>query len=97
MEEIGNILYSIKFSSGGTEMNNEKNVIIEEDVKEILERVDLSELENKSVLITGASGLVGTYFLYTLKACVECGMHIKQVNIVCRNHRQVQGEIAQYG
>ena len=41
----------------------EKNRIIEEDAKDIASRVDLSELSGKEILITGASGLIGTLFV----------------------------------
>ena len=40
------------------------NSIIVEDVSKIVARVDLSELKNKKILITGATGLMGTYFIY---------------------------------
>lgn len=42
------------------------NSIIVEDVDEILSETDLSELQSKSVLITGATGLIGTYLVYSL-------------------------------
>lgn len=51
-------------------MNRLSEIIIK-DAEKILEKVDLSELEGKSVLITGASGLIGTYFLACLKALSE--------------------------
>jgi UDP-glucuronate decarboxylase len=41
--------------------------VILADVNEITARVDLGELKGKSVLVTGASGLIGTYLL----ACVN--------------------------
>jgi UDP-glucuronate decarboxylase len=41
--------------------------IIEEDVARILSKVDLSSLSGKKVLITGASGLIGTYLAACLK------------------------------
>jgi nucleoside-diphosphate-sugar epimerase len=63
----------------------EKNRIIEEDAKDIASRVDLSELSGKEILITGASGLIGTYFLYSLKECMARGLQIKKVHIVCKN------------
>ena len=37
--------------------------IIAADAREIVKRVNLSELLGKSILITGASGLLGVYFL----------------------------------
>jgi len=41
--------------------------IIASDAENICKKVDLSEIKNKSLLITGASGLIGGYFL----ACLE--------------------------
>lgn len=40
--------------------------IIIEDIDEIWGEIDLSELQGKSVLITGATGLIGTYLVYSL-------------------------------
>lgn len=59
-----------------------RNKIISEDVCRIVENVDMSELENKEILITGASGLIGTYFLYSLWEYVKRGGCIKKVYIV---------------
>lgn len=41
--------------------------IIEGDARSIVEKIDFSKLANKTVLITGASGLIGVYFLACLK------------------------------
>jgi len=41
--------------------------IIENDVDVILSKVNLLPLKNKSILITGASGLLGIYFVSCLK------------------------------
>lgn len=40
--------------------------IIEQDCLEYIEKIDLSLLKNKTVLITGANGLIGTYLIYML-------------------------------
>jgi nucleoside-diphosphate-sugar epimerase len=56
------------------------NRIIESDVLSILDKVDLSILNNKTILVTGASGLIGTYILYTLKS------HMKKydsIKLIC--------------
>jgi UDP-glucuronate decarboxylase len=55
-------------------MNND---IIFKDAAEILKRVDFTWLEKKTVLITGATGLLGTHFLATLCLLKEAGMKIK--------------------
>lgn len=41
--------------------------IIENDAKEVLQKIDFTELLGKTIIITGASGLIGTYFLACLK------------------------------
>jgi len=41
--------------------------IIDKDTRSILSKVDLSPLKNKKVLITGASGLLGIYFVNCIK------------------------------
>ena len=41
--------------------------IIERDVNNVVSSVDFSQLKNKSVLITGASGLIGCYLVACLK------------------------------
>jgi UDP-glucuronate decarboxylase len=40
--------------------------ILTENANEILERVDLSKMEGKSILVTGSSGIIGLYILYSL-------------------------------
>ncbi|OPX42406.1 dTDP-glucose 4,6-dehydratase [Ruminiclostridium hungatei] len=39
---------------------------IEQDCREYISRIDLSPLKGKTVLITGANGLIGTYLIYML-------------------------------
>lgn len=63
----------------------DKNRILNEDGRSIVSKIDLSELNHKEVLITGATGLVGTYFLYSLKAGMEAGLQTRKVHIVCKN------------
>jgi nucleoside-diphosphate-sugar epimerase len=41
--------------------------IVEEDARALIASVDLSNLAGKSILLTGASGLLGTYFLASLR------------------------------
>ena len=52
-------------------MNNKLCEIIEEDIFPITNLVDFSEINNKTVLITGASGLIGIYLLASLKKVIE--------------------------
>lgn len=51
--------------------------IIFEDAQDILKRVDFSWLEGKTVLVTGATGLLGTHFLATLALLKEHGTNIQ--------------------
>jgi len=50
-------------------MNNPLVSIIEEDAKAVIASVDLSKLSGKTILLTGASGLIGTYFLASMREC----------------------------
>jgi UDP-glucuronate decarboxylase len=49
------------------------------DAAQIRQRVNLDKLEGKTILITGASGLLGTYFLATLAHLKEGGVPVKVV------------------
>ena len=43
------------------------NDIIQNDIKEIIEqKINFSKLKNKNILITGASGMLASYFMYVL-------------------------------
>ena len=70
------------------------NRIIDEDARQIIEENDgLKELDNCTVLITGASGMVGSYIIYTLmKLNDDYGRHINIVPLV-RNVRKLNSEI----
>ncbi|HEY4148867.1 MAG TPA: NAD-dependent epimerase/dehydratase family protein [Chitinophagaceae bacterium] len=57
------------------------NTIIEEDAGIINGKVDFTALQNKTILITGASGLLGIYFLTCLGRLAEQGMAIKVVAV----------------
>ena len=64
-------------------MNRLSEIIIK-DAENILEKVDLSELDGKSILITGASGLIGTYFLACLKV-LSGNKKIGKITAVCNS------------
>src|ERR1017187_3442446 len=53
------------------------NDVIFEDAVRICERVNLAGLRDATVLVTGASGLLGTYFLATLCLLRESGASLK--------------------
>lgn len=50
--------------------------IIQEDVLKILPRINFLEMQGKTIVLTGASGLIGTYFLATLRE-----IHAKKIKI----------------
>jgi nucleoside-diphosphate-sugar epimerase len=59
------------------------NKVIFNDAARICKNVDLTPLKNKTVLITGASGMIGTYLLATL---TQMGEHC-QPRIVYAHHQ----------
>lgn len=61
------------------------NSIIENDVKGVLSNVDISEVKNKRILITGATGLIGTYFVYSLIEASKQGIVPKSLSFVHHN------------
>lgn len=52
---------------------------IARDAAQICHRVNLECLEGKTILITGASGLLGTYFLATLAHLKQNGVQVKAI------------------
>ena len=57
--------------------------IIEEDTRGLIASIDLTNLSGKSILLTGASGLLGTYFLASLREQVrEHGTQLKVTAVV---------------
>ena len=65
------------------------NRIIIDDCKRILKTVDLSLLEGKQVLITGASGLLGTFLLYSIKVYNDVHDIPIYVTTICRRQLPV--------
>lgn len=70
------------------------NKIIDEDVQQIIdENNDLTELYNSSVMITGATGMIGSYFVYTLmKLNEDYNANIKIIPLV-RNLNKLHEDI----
>ena len=70
------------------------NEIIDEDTQQIIDENDgLNELYNKVVMITGATGMIGSYFLYTLvKLNEDYGANIKIIPVI-RNLSKLHDEI----
>jgi nucleoside-diphosphate-sugar epimerase len=63
------------------------NDVIARDAAEICQRVNLDALRDKTILVTGASGLLGTCFLATLA-------HLKQTGMPLQAGAQVRNEPA---
>lgn len=63
------------------------NTIIRKDAANIANSCDLSEIEGKTLLLTGASGLFGTYILYTIEELCRRGRGPAKVYAII--HRQV--------
>lgn len=72
------------------------NNIIDEDAEQIIrENNGLKQLYNTTVMITGASGMVGSYFLYTLvKLNEDYGADIKILPLI-RNLSKLNPEIVE--
>lgn len=58
--------------------------IIQQDIQNILHRVDASGFSGKTVLITGASGLIGSYFLSLLAEATTQGNRPSQIFAVSK-------------
>lgn len=59
--------------------------LLEEDGRRSLRGIPISRLADKTVLITGASGIIGTHFLFGLLHCQgQLGLRLKVVAVVQR-------------
>ena len=69
------------------------NKIIEEDTLQIIRDNDVEKLRNKSFLITGASGMIGSYIAYVLKKLNE--LYDMNINILLnvRNVNKLNKEL----
>lgn len=70
------------------------NKIIDGDAEQIIQDNNgLKELYDKSIMITGASGMIGSYFVYTLMKLNECyGADIKIIPLV-RNIDKLNSQV----
>lgn len=71
--------------------------VIARDAAQICHRVNLEELAGKTILITGASGLLGTYFLATLAHLKQNGVPIQAIAQVRSQPAPHTDEIIQRG
>lgn len=67
--------------------------IILEDADRVCSRVAFGSLENKTLLVTGASGLLGTHFLGCFRCLLSKGMKIKVIAQVYKDPPQHISEI----
>ena len=71
------------------------NKIIAEDIESIWSEIDLSPLAGKTVLITGASGLIGTYMIYSLLHWNDGSQDKIHISIVI--HRELPDHLKELG
>lgn len=73
------------------------NTIVENDIEEILSRdVEWGKLNNKTVLITGASGMLATYLVYTLMGLnIKQNLNIKVIGLV-RNEKKARAKFLEF-
>lgn len=73
------------------------NIVVQKDMKEILDSgIKWDKLKNKTVLITGASGMLATYMVYTLMTLnIEENYNIKVIGLV-RNEEKAKAKFAAF-
>ena len=71
--------------------------IILNDAKKVIEKVNFSFLENKTIHVTGCTGLLGTHFLATLLLLKEGGMNFRVYGSHHSEPADYTKEIAQRG
>ena len=59
------------------------NTIIIQDCKKVIEQIDLSLFNNRKVLITGASGLIGTYITYCIFEYMKADNSTIDLTLLC--------------
>lgn len=77
-------------------MTNRLDIIFE-DATEVLKKVNFDWLEGKTILVTGATGLLGTHFLATLCLLKNHGMNIKTFGICHSDPADYTKRISEYG
>lgn len=73
------------------------NTVVQNDIEEILSRdIEWGKLNNKTVLITGASGMLATYLVYTLMGLnIKQRLNIKVIGLV-RNEQKARAKFSDF-
>ena len=79
-----------KYEEDEYKANKELNPIIEKDIEAILGcKINFKKLENSTVLITGAAGMLGTYMMYTLVALNDLRTYNIKIVALVRNKNKL--------
>lgn len=72
-------------------MINYQNKIVQEDMQEILKDIEVNSLKDKTILITGATGMLATYLVYFLNYLnVIENLNIKIIGIVRNREKAIK-------
>ena len=76
-------------------LESENNKILQEDIEQITEQISLEELKGSTVLVTGATGLIGSQVVKTL----ACFNRLKEMDIelVSMKEAGIDVDIEEYG
>lgn len=73
------------------EMINYQNKIVQEDMQEILKDIEVNSLKDKTILITGATGMLATYLVYFLNYLnIIENLNIKIIGIVRNKEKAIR-------
>lgn len=67
-----------------------KNTILLEDIRQVVQSVDLSALKNSSVFITGATGLIGSFIIRVLLYLNQTEQYNIKIIALIRNKEKAQ-------
>lgn len=67
-----------------------KNTILLDDIRQVVQSVDLSDLKNGSVFITGATGLIGSFIIRVLLYLNQTEQYNTKIIALIRNKEKAQ-------